>query len=110
VTAIDDDVPMPPLLLQPLVENAVYHGIAQRPQGGTVTIRGRREAGSIVLEVENPRPPAAADSNGNRMALENIRGRLAALYGPAARLDTLDEGDRFVARLLFPATAGPQGG
>jgi two-component system sensor histidine kinase AlgZ len=108
VDDVGDDLPMPPLLLQPLVENAVYHGVAQCPQGGTVTISGRREAGRVVLEVENPCPPTAADSHGNRMALDNIRGRLAALYGPAARLETVDGGGRFVARLLLPEQ-GPQG-
>lgn len=102
VETIPEDVPMPPLVLQPLVENAVYHGVAQCPRGGTVTIRGRREGGNVVLEVENPCPPAAAHSGGNRMALDNIRGRLAALYGAAARLETVDEGERFLARLVFP--------
>jgi two-component system sensor histidine kinase AlgZ len=97
---------LPALLLQPLVENAVYHGIAQRPDGGTVAIRGWRDARSFSLEVSNPLPertPVAAGS-GQRMALDNIRQRLDAQYGAAAALTLENKDGVFRARITLPLT------
>ena len=95
---------LPALLLQPLVENAVYHGVAQRPDGGTVRIRGWRDPRSFSLEVSNPLPqrkPTAAGS-GQRMALDNIRQRLEAQYGNAASLTLDSEDGLFRARITLP--------
>ncbi len=77
---------MPSLLLQPLVENAVYHGVAGLPAGGRVAIelqlRGRR----VTAAIENPVAESAVEVSGNRMALDNIEQRLRALFGTAAEL------------------------
>lgn len=83
-----DGVLLPPLTLQPLVENAVYHGIEPCPDGGTVTIGARRVGDALHLSVRNPvsEEVAATGHNGNRIALENIRERLAVHYGEAAQL------------------------
>lgn len=99
---------LPALMLQPLVENAVYHGIAQRPDGGTVGIRGWREGRNFSLEVSNPLPeraPVAAGS-GQRMALDNIRQRLDAQYGAAAALTLESRDGLFRARITLPLS-GP---
>jgi two-component system sensor histidine kinase AlgZ len=81
-----DDAMIPPLLLQPLLENAVYHGIEPLPQGGLITIALRRSGDELRLVVENPCPPhRAAPHEGNRMALQNIRERLALLFDVEAR-------------------------
>lgn len=80
---------IPALLLQPLVENAVYHGIAQRPDGGRISVSISAESSTLVLEVENPLPDSALPEapRGHRMALENIRQRLQAQYGGEASLE-----------------------
>lgn len=95
---------LPALLLQPLVENAVYHGVAQRPDGGTVRIRGWRDPRSFSLEVSNPLPQrkATAAGSGQRMALDNIRQRLEAQYGSAASLALDSEDGLFRARITLP--------
>lgn len=99
-----DAVLLPPLTLQPLVENAVYHGIEPRPEGGSVIIGTRRIDDRLLLWVSNPlvEGQPATPHNGNRVALENIRERLAAHYGELATL-TMDSGDeRVVVRITLP--------
>jgi two-component system sensor histidine kinase AlgZ len=95
---------LPPLLLQPLVENAIYHGIEPLPGGGTVSIAITRSENQLELVVSNPLPQAGTEhSSGNRMALENIRARLAAHYGERALLH-IEEGEgTFQVRITLPA-------
>lgn len=85
---------LPPLSLQPLVENAVYHGIEPLAGGGTVVVSAECRAGCLWLAVENPRPSGRAhpSGDGNRMALANIRQRLAARFGDRADV-RIDEGE-----------------
>jgi two-component system, LytTR family, sensor kinase len=85
------DVLVPPLLLQPLVENAITHGVASRPDGGTVTVRTDRRDSELLLTVEDDGPgfaPQAADSAPPGVGLANTRARLEQLYGAAATLET----------------------
>ena len=98
------DALIPPLSLQPLVENAIRHGIEVSPEGGRVEIRGRHEHQHVVLTVCNPLPPpdAALSRPGNREAVVNLRARLEACFEGRARLDTSKAGDRYLARLLIP--------
>ncbi|MCW8918170.1 MAG: histidine kinase [Gammaproteobacteria bacterium] len=98
---------LPPLILQPLVENAVYHGIEPRPEGGSITITIKREAGELRITVANPLPaPGAGHGGGSHIALENIRARLDAHYGGRATL-ALHEGEgRFEVQLALPAEGG----
>ncbi|HEY9199931.1 MAG TPA: sensor histidine kinase [Gammaproteobacteria bacterium] len=99
---------VPALILQPLVENAVYHGIEPRAGGGRVHILGTYNRGVLRLEVRNPLPEsparksAHAHANGNRMALDNIRERLQLAYGPEARLETDQREGLYRVRVLFP--------
>src|SRR5690606_9210287 len=69
---------LPPLVLQPLVENAIYHGIEPMPGGGVISIDARPQDGSVVIRIHNPVSKSAAKrhNRGNRIALENIRQRL----------------------------------
>jgi len=102
-TTVPGEALIPPLILQPLVENAVYHGIEPNPGGGTVTLNGKLEGARLVLELTNPLP--ASDTprrQGNRMALENIRERLAAHYGDEADLRLEEEDDCFSVTLSLP--------
>ncbi len=78
---------MPSLVLQPLVENAVYHGIAQLPEGGRIRIEVRRQGERIHAVVENPVPQRIADSGGHQMGLSNVAQRLQAIFGADARLE-----------------------
>jgi two-component system, LytTR family, sensor histidine kinase AlgZ len=96
---------VPSLLLQPLLENAIGHGIEPLPLGGTVDVTGRRQDGAIVLEVTNPRPVAtgAPARRGNRMALENIRQRLDLVFPGQAAVEVQDAGECYTVRLRFPA-------
>ena len=95
---------VPSLLLQPLLENAIGHGIEPLPGGGTVTVRGWREDDSIVFEVANPLPAngAASPRKGNRMALDNVRERLELAFPGRSGLEVRDGDGRFCVRLRFP--------
>ncbi len=105
---MDDDLEplvIPALLLQPLVENAVYHGIAQRSEGGRVSVIARLEGDTLRIDIENPLPlrASAPAGSGQRMALDNIRQRLEAQYGDAASLEAGREGEEYRATLRLPA-------
>jgi two-component system sensor histidine kinase AlgZ len=99
---------VPLLTLQPLLENAIYHGIQPLPDGGTITLAVRYERDEVLIEIDNPvAPPAERTSPpGNRMALGNIRSRLAVLYGDRAELTSLEQGGRYVTRLRLPMMNG----
>ena len=93
---------MPSLILQPLVENAVYHGIAQLPEGGTVVVSVRQSEGALVAEIENPVPERSSPSDGHHMALGNIEQRLQALFGLEGSMkSTLSDG-RYIVKLAYP--------
>lgn len=86
VQDVPDDALIPPLLLQPLLENAVYHGIELLPQGGNITVALYRSGDELRIKVENPCPVRdAAPHPGSRMALQNIRERLELLFDVEAR-------------------------
>ncbi len=102
-----DDLPMraliPSLTIQPLLENAIYHGIELLPDGGQVTVSGARTNDDLEIEIRNPVPlDQPAKKDGNQMALSNIRQRFELAYGTKATV-TVDEGDEaFSVKLKFP--------
>jgi hypothetical protein len=97
---------VPPLLLQPLVENAIKHGIAARVEGGRVHLAARRSDGTLTLMVENDVDEDAAGQPGEGVGLENVRRRLRALAGRDARLETARDGGQFRVTLTLPAVEG----
>ncbi len=107
IEGVPQDALLPALSLQPLLENAIYHGIEPLPQGGVVTVRGEYEQGRVRITIDNPlaRSPARAHTRGNRMAVENLRERLQAYYGSSGELFIEEEGGehpRYRVRLSFP--------
>jgi signal transduction histidine kinase len=117
----DDDAlsaVVPNLILQPLVENAVRHGIARRSDARCLTIRGARQNGSLVLEVEDDGPGLPAGwthtpPEGSGVGLANVRSRLERMYGEQARLELLTPADEdghprsgVLARVTIPYRTG----
>jgi len=108
VEALPPTATIPLLSLQPLLENAIYHGIQPRPQGGCVRIEAHVDAQQCRILVSNPLPGTATPkTDGNRIAINNIRDRLHAIYGPAASLDLRINGQQFVATLTIPLVTTP---
>jgi len=101
---------VPPLLIQPLIENAVKHGVADRVEGGTIRIAARREDGLLELDVRNPRDPEAPPRRGGGLGLDNVRQRLQALDPGRARLEVIEEPERFRVVLRLPAVVDDEDG
>ncbi len=102
--------PLPPLLLQPLIENAVVHGLEPSIEGGTVSISARVQQRQLVIEVRDDGrglgvPQRLGARQGAGLALANIRERLAARYGPAATLEVVAANPGTLARLVLPLQA-----
>ena len=97
---------VPPLVLQPLVENAVTHGIAQCLDGGHGPARGRRRGDRLFVAIENPRDADAPRRPGTGIGLENVRRRLEALYGRAAEMRARAGEGSFRVELEIPADPG----
>jgi len=108
-TIAEDTLPLsvPPLVLQPLVENAVHHGIAHLLEGGEVTVTARQHNGLLELIVENPCDPDRPASRGTGTGLHNVRARLETVYGHAARVESTATPSQFRVTLLLPAIAAP---
>ncbi len=90
------ELPVPSMLLQPLVENSIKHGLEPRISGGTITLRSRLENGNLVIEVEDDGVGIAPDravrsgvltQSGNGIGMRNVRERLEVLYGNAAEFE-----------------------
>jgi len=96
------DEPMVGLLLQPLVENAVYHGIAQLPGGGTIVVKLFQDKGNIQVEVENPTPDLSSHTGGHQIAVANIEQRLQGLFGAEAGLNIERARDFYKIQLFYP--------
>lgn len=93
---------VPPLLLQPLVENAVVHGIAHLIEGGTVAIRTDKRGSRLYVTVENPCDPDRPARRGAGVGLENVRRRLDAAFGSAAAATAAERNGRFAVDLVMP--------
>lgn len=98
------DFPLPRLLLQPLVENAVRHGIQPLREGGDVLLRGTRDGAGIRIEISNPLPGTPA-AHGNGHGLDSVRRRVAWRYGPQAAVEAGAHEDRFVVLLQLPGAS-----
>lgn len=97
------DCQVPPLLLQPLVENAVVHGIANLVEGGWVRLTIILEGESLAILVENQWDAEAPKKRRNGLGLENVRRRLATAFGSRASVDVTSDGDCFRVSMILPA-------
>lgn len=96
------DALMPPLMLQPLLENAVYHGIEPASEPGAIEIRLLHSGSSIVIVMSNPHEASSTRSPGNQMALTNIRERLMLFYDHAASLEAEVRNGHYVVHIVLP--------
>jgi two-component system sensor histidine kinase AlgZ len=100
---------VPPLILQPLVENAITHGVANMLEGGSVAVRARGGGERIVISIENPREPGAAARRGTGLGMQNVRQRLTALYGENASMHVVTQESAFRVELRLPWDVGEGG-
>ncbi len=99
---------IPSLILQPLVENAIYHGIEPLPAGGTIKIQLENREQQVHMLVSNPLPNQTRNPHaGNQIALDNIRQRLELAYGEEAGLEITQEDGQFCVELYFPWETTP---
>lgn len=101
------DLPMraqiPSLTIQPLLENAIYHGIELLPEGGEVLVTGRRNGDNLEIEVKNPiAQDKTRKTGGNQMAFSNIRQRFELAYGSNGRVDVVETESEYRVQLVFP--------
>ena len=106
-----DGVPLttmlPPLILQPLLENAIYHGIERLPEGGTIQVDGHCRDGFVTIAISNPVLSGAAGEQpaGHRIAQENIRQRLQIIFGDSASLVSTLTAGVYKVVMHFPEVA-----
>jgi two-component system sensor histidine kinase AlgZ len=103
IEALPTEAMVPGLTLQPLLENAIYHGIEPRAGGGVVTVTGEFNKAMITIVVRNPAPPANLTvREGNRLALANIKERLDLMYGERATVKAGRFDDQYIVTMRFP--------
>ncbi len=108
IDALPQDALVPGLMLQPLLENAIYHGIEPRPDGGVVTVVGEFNKGMITIVVRNPLPAANVTMReGNRLALANIKERMDLMYEDRATVKSGRFDEEYIVTLRFPFQAMP---
>ena len=97
------DFRVPSLFMQPLLENAIYHGVEPSPTGGTVRIEVRDDGRFVHILIENPLDPASGQKrHGHQIALQNVRDRLDDFYAGHAVLTTQQDENRFQVHILLP--------
>ncbi|HLT25953.1 MAG TPA: histidine kinase [Zeimonas sp.] len=96
------DALLPSLLLQPLVENAVHHGIEPSSSAGEIVVSISRSGDRVRVEIENPMPQSAPKRPGNHMALSNVRERLDLTFDVEGQLETSEADGRFRVTVQFP--------
>jgi two-component system sensor histidine kinase AlgZ len=97
-----DNALLPILTLQPLLENAIYHGIEPSISGGKIHILAQKRSQKIVICISNSPTSSIKKNEGNHMAVENIRQRLNAYFGSDASLRLLEQNNEFNVTLIFP--------
>jgi two-component system sensor histidine kinase AlgZ len=108
VWQIDDygaGVQIPSLTLQPVLENAVYHGIQLIPEGGQIVVTVGRAGDRINIAVRNPRNPRMQHNKGNKMAMDNVLTRLQAHFGSSATIQAEINESCYITHISYPVVA-----
>src|SRR5690606_36563065 len=102
--ALPMNVQLPALTLQPLIENASYHGIETQAEGGTIHITGKKSGNNCIISIDNPLPPDNyhGHHDGNKLALDNISQRISAFFGERGKLETQINDGRYYAVITLP--------
>ncbi len=100
--AAPSDALLPPLVLQPLLENAVYHGVEPGISAGDVLVRIERRGDRVLVRIENPHVEGQQHRAGNRLAIDNIRERLALFFDAEARMDASIADGRYRVEIEIP--------
>lgn len=100
-----DGVQIPSLTLQPVLENAVYHGIQLLPEGGEIVVTVGRTGNRITIDVQNPRNPRMQHNKGNKMAMDNVLTRLQAHFGPSATIQAEIRENCYITHINYPVSA-----
>ena len=108
IDKMPEDALIPPLILQPLVENAVYHGIEPRREAGEIAIHIYRSRDQVHLRVVNPYAQEGSHHRGNKLALQNIRERLALHFDLDATLKSEPVGAVYQVHISLPYTRAPR--
>jgi two-component system sensor histidine kinase AlgZ len=107
--ALPMDAQVPALILQPLLENAVYHGIEPLERGGTIRVTGRVDGAMAVITIGNPvEPKLVARRPGHQIGLDNVRQRLELMFHGEARMEVIEAPGHFVVTLAFPAAGATE--
>lgn len=102
VEELPRELPIPALTLQPLLENAIYHGVEPLAGGGTIQVRGSLQGEEALIEITNPRPKGGASARqGTNTALENVRQRLQTAFG-GDRVAVSESADSYRVVLRLP--------
>ena len=94
---------VPPLVLQPLVENAIVHGVAQLVDGGTIRMAANRAGPMLMITLENPCDPERAQTRGVGLGLQLLRNRLTTQFGPYDAVHAAEDAGRFRVEVRIPA-------
>ena len=98
-----EDCSVPPLMLQPLIENAIKHGISHLVDGGTIQLVTVRRGSHLSISVKNPVDEDQKKSPGNGIGLLNVKRRLSNMYGNDGRVDVAEKNGQFSVELELPA-------
>jgi two-component system sensor histidine kinase AlgZ len=98
------DLRLPPLTLQPLFENAIYHGIEPLPGGGTIRIRCTRGADAVRIIISNPRPARSDQRAGNRLAQKNVAQRLETFFERTGLIEVAEPPEEYRVTVTLPLT------
>ena len=104
LSKVPEDAAIPMLTLQPLMENAIYHGIQALENGGTIKVIGEMQENLVCIKISNPVPPPSLRraSGGNQIAMANIGHRLNLLFGSHAKLKVNATPQEYEVTLIFP--------
>ena len=104
IESLPKDALVPPLSLQPLIENAIYHGIERLTEGGTIKIHGALNGRQLSIKFTNPIPSHDIEDThkGNRLAQDNIRQRFNAVFNEKSHLLISNKNNIYSVELQFP--------